>query len=66
MRFRARTPAAAATIAASGTAPHPPKPKRRKARIAAPEEVTTAPFAAEVSWGVVALWGVSWRRRMCI
>jgi len=55
MRFRARTPAAAATVAASGTAPHPPK--RRKARVAAPEEVATAPFAAEVFWGVVAPWG---------
>jgi len=57
MRFRARTPAAAATVAASGTAPHPTK--RRKARITAPEEVATAPFAAEVPWGVVvvALWG---------
>ena len=55
MRFRARTPATAATVAASGTAPHPPK--RRKARIATPGEVATAPFAAEVLWGVVAIWG---------
>ena len=55
MRFRARTPAAAATVAASSTAPHPPK--RRKARIAAPGEVATAPFATDVLWGVVALWG---------
>jgi len=55
LRFRTRTPAAAATVAASGTEPHPPR--RRKARVATPGEMATAPLAAEVLCGAVARWG---------